>query len=237
VRSIVWLDEPAATSPDLVGPKAAALARMTRAGLPIPRGFCLTAEATSLQLRAASLDGPASRLAEAAASEQEWCRAATMLRGALASADLEPGLAAELRAAYSELQLDGAQLVAVRSSALIEDLPGASFAGQFTSFLGVAGFDELSAAVRACWASRWSDRVLAYARSREVDPGQAGMAVIVQAMVPAESAGSALSADPATGQQDVIVVNGAWGLGTVLLLRLLLLPAGRAEGRPGGSRA
>ena len=213
MRSIVWLDEPAATSPDLVGPKAAALARVTRAGLAVPRGFCLTAEATSRQLRATSLDGPARRLAEAAASEQECRRAATMLRSALASADLNPELAAELRAAYARLQLDGAQLVAVRSSALIEDRPGASFAGQFTSFLGVAGFDELSAAVRACWASRWSDRVIAYARSREVDPDQVGMAVIVQVMVPAASAGSALSADPATGQQDMIVVNGAWGLG------------------------
>jgi pyruvate,water dikinase len=213
MRSIVWLDEPAATSPDLVGPKAAALARMTRAGLAVPRGFCLTVNATSRQLHAAGLDGPVGRLVEAAASDLEWRRAAAMLWSALASTDLEPEVAAELRVAYTELQLDGAQFVAARSSALIEDRPGASFAGQFTSFLGVAGFDELSAAVRACWASRWSDRVIAYARSREVDPGQAGMAVIVQAMIPAESAGSALSADPTSGQQDVIVVNGAWGLG------------------------
>ena len=74
MRHIVRLDEPAATSPDLVGPKAAALARMTRAGLPVPRGFCLTAEAMSRQLRAAGLDGPVRRLAKAAASNQEWRR-------------------------------------------------------------------------------------------------------------------------------------------------------------------
>src|SRR5436305_6075022 len=213
MRHIVRLDEAGATSPDLVGPKAAALAAMMRAGLPVPRGFCLTAEATSRQLRAAGLDGPARRLPGAASSEQECRRAATMLRSALAAADLEPEFAAELRAAYAELQLNGAEFSAVRSCALIEDRPGASFAGQFTTFLGVAGLDELSAAVRACWASRWSDRVIAYARSREVDPGQAGMAVIVQTMIPAESAGSALSADPTSGQQDVTVINGAWGLG------------------------
>src|SRR5262249_41761384 len=98
---------------------------------------------------------------------------------------------------------------AVRSSALLEDSPGVSAAGQFETFLGVTGARDLVTAVRACWASLWSTRVLRYLRERGLDPAAAARAALVQRLVRARAAGGALSRTSAGG----LLLTGAWGLG------------------------
>src|SRR5918912_1302495 len=76
-------------------------------------------------------------------------------------------------------------LLAVRSSALVEDRFGSSFAGQFESFIGVESEADFVTAVRACWAALWSTRVLRYMASHDADPADTGMAVLVQPLVAA----------------------------------------------------
>ncbi|HZD02612.1 MAG TPA: PEP/pyruvate-binding domain-containing protein [Actinomycetes bacterium] len=109
--------------------------------------------------------------------------------------------------------------VAVRSSGAAEDLPGASFAGQYESVLGVEGLDAVAEAVVRCATSASSQRVAAYAAGRvgDADPAGPRMAVLIQAMVQAEAAGVAFTADPVTGDRGEVLVSAVRGLGERLV--------------------
>lgn len=136
-------------------------------------------------------------------------------RDAIAALTVPPALRAALHDAYTTIcPADGR--VAVRSSGTAEDSAEASFAGQYRTELDVAG-DDLPMAVVRCWASLWEPHAVAY-RARHGLVDAAGMAVIVQAMVDADAAGVAFTADPiaAPGDgraADRIVVESSWGLG------------------------
>jgi pyruvate,water dikinase len=106
--------------------------------------------------------------------------------------------------------------VAVRSSALGEDSPGTSFAGQFETVVGVKGASAIRQAVERCLASASAARVEAY-RSEMRANGGVRMAVVVQRMVDATAAGVVFTADPVTGQSDRILVNAVPGLGEALV--------------------
>src|SRR6266508_376187 len=138
----------------------------------------------------------------------------------LAAAGLDAGAGPDQVEAVPVAGRLGGGPLAVRSSGVDEDLPGASYAGQYESVLGVPAGD-LAAAVRRCWASAFPRQVAVYRRSRGVGRG-VGMAVLVQPMVAAEAAGVAFSADPVTGDRDTAVVSAVRGLGDRLV-------AGRAS--------
>ncbi len=113
----------------------------------------------------------------------------------------------------------GADRYAVRSSAVAEDLPGASYAGMYESVLDVAPAG-VAAAVRQVWESAAADRVAAYREGRAKAAGQAqagAMAVLVQVMVEAQAAGVAFTADPVTGDRDEVVITAVRGLGERLV--------------------
>lgn len=207
---ILWLDEEAAETTERVGPKAANLAKLHHAGLPAPEGFCLTADAYGAQLASAGVEDAARRVASAGSHEAR--RFALDVRLGLFRTPLASSVAQSLSTAFERLTAEPGVLVAVRSSALLEDSPTASFAGQFDSFLGVASPVDLLTAVRACWACLWSARALRYMRTHDVDPGHTAMAVIVQRMVKARAAGGALSQTT----DGTLLLTGTWGLGSAV---------------------
>jgi rifampicin phosphotransferase len=138
---------------------------------------------------------------------------------------------AQLRSAAAELASGRDQRFAVRSSATAEDLPGASYAGQYETVLDVP-LDELPQAVRQVVDSAASARVAAYRQAHPPagptaapagDPSGSGMAVLVQVMVAAEAAGVAFTANPLTGARDEVVISAVPGLGERLV-------AGQASG-------
>jgi pyruvate, water dikinase len=203
---LIALHSEHATDPDLVGPKAANLARLGRAGLPTPGGFCLSADAYRVQMAELGLEAAARRTASAEPFEAR--RIAVELRLALyqrpiADPILEPLLAA-WRAAIGE------GLGAVRSSALVEDRPGATFAGQFESFLGLDNETDLVTSVRACWAALWSTNARRYMANHGLDPADTAMAVLVQPLVPARASGGGLSR---TAEGNMLL-SATWGLGS-----------------------
>lgn len=173
MRSVISLREVEPIHDREVGSKAASLARMLRAGLPVPDGFVVTAEAVE-------------RL-----SEED----AAAIEGAVGEIGDEP--------------------LAVRSSALAEDLAGQSYAGQYESVLDVRGVAGVLDAVRRCRASARSERVLEYQRERGA--GVPGMAVLVQRLVAARAAGVGFTVDPVTGDRDVVAVSAVRGLGDRLV--------------------
>jgi pyruvate, water dikinase len=193
-----------------VGPKAATLATLSRAGLRVPDGFCLTADAYRVQLASAGVEDAARRVAHADGHDAR--RLALEVRLGLIRAPFAPAVAEVLHATHGDRAAEPGASVAVRSSALLEDSPTASFAGQFESFLGITTHADLLTAVRACWASLWSTRALRYMQAHDVDPGRTAMAVLVQTLIPACAAGGALSRTP----RGEILITGTWGLGSAI---------------------
>ena len=207
---VIPLESPAALEADRVGPKAARLARLRLAGLPVPDGVCLDAAAYREALAAGGVADAARRVAQA--DEPEARRLALAVRLGLTRTALPAPLTNALLGAWRDLGAGPGAPLAVRSSALIEDNPETSFAGQFETFLGVDTTTDLLTTVRACWAALWATRALRYMRVHGVDPGATAMAVLVQRLVPARAAGGALSRTPEGG----MLITGAWGLGSAI---------------------
>ncbi|MBM7790029.1 PEP/pyruvate-binding domain-containing protein [Tenggerimyces flavus] len=130
-------------------------------------------------------------------------------------------LSASVRAAIVEgYRTLGNGPVAVRSSATAEDLPDATFAGQYDTFLDVRGLDSLLEAIRQCQSSLSTERALAYGQRQGIT-GQARIAVIVQRMVDADHAGVMFTAHPVTGDRNQVVVDACEGLGEALVSGLV----------------
>lgn len=208
-RFIVPLTALEATDSNLVGPKAANLATLGRAGLPVPGGFCLSADGYRYQLKELGLEQSVRRFTEAELPEAR--RLAVEIRIALYDQPVAPAICVPLLAAW-RAQMQTTRLGVVRSSALIEDRAGANFAGQFESFLGLDNEADLLTAVRACWAALWSTTVRRYMENQGANPAETAMAVLIQPLVPARASGGGLSHTP----DGHMLVSATWGLGSTI---------------------
>jgi pyruvate,water dikinase len=209
MRLIAPLFSPQATDPGCFGPKAANLAALGRAGLPIPDGFCLDAAAYRRQVAHLGLEGSA-RKAFRAEGQSEARHHALRVRLGLLESPIVSSVAAPLVEAWHRLVERTGALSAIRSSALVEDRYGSSFAGQFESYLGLETEADFLTAVRACWAALWSTRALRYMAARGVDPSDTAMAVLVQPLVSARASGGGLSRTA----DDGMLISATWGLGS-----------------------
>lgn len=204
----------------LAGGKGANLGELSRAGFDVPGGFIITTAAYSLLLQS---DGLQSKMQETLAwlqpdnlsSVTEMSR---QVRDAFHHTPVPDPIKKEVLKAYRQL---GGEAVAVRSSATAEDLPEAAFAGQQDTFLNVLGEQALLDAIRACWASLWSERAVLYRAHRNVDQSSVKLAVVVQKMVQADVAGVMFTANPVTGARDELVIDANPGLGEAVVAGLV----------------
>ena len=199
----------------LVGGKGEWLDRLIAAGFAVPSCLALTTAAYRLVAAAPGLTG---FLAEAASGPIPAQGGHQQARDSADAAFLGvplPDAVATAVAAASSLRDPGGLLVA-RSSATAEDLPGASFAGQYRSYLGVPDDAALERAIRLVWASLWYPEARAYRRFHGIDEQGLAMAVLVMRQVPAESAGVAFTVDPA-GATGLVRVETVPGLGEGLV--------------------
>lgn len=210
IEFIIPLTEAVACDAERVGPKAANLAALARAGLPTPGGFCLAADAYRAQIAALGLAPLVRRFAEADGVEQR--RLAVEVRLGLYEEPMAPEILAPLLAAWRRQRAESAAASAVRSSALLEDRKGSSFAGQFESFLGIADEAAFVTAVRACWAALWTTNARRYMENHGLSPAHTAMAVLIQPLVDARASGGGLS-ETAEGQ---MLVSATWGLGSAI---------------------
>jgi pyruvate, water dikinase len=203
---VISLADPAATSADRVGPKAANLAILARAGLPTPGGFCLTGDAYWRQIEHLGLSWTVREYAKADSRAQR--RLSVEIRLRLYEDALAPCLRDKVLAAWGAMQ----RPAAVRSSALIEDRADAGFAGQFESFLGISDENEFLIALRACWAALWTTNARRALAQRGLDPSDTAMAVLIQPLIAANASGGGLS-ETADGN---MLLSATWGLGSAI---------------------
>jgi pyruvate,water dikinase len=207
---LVPLTAPEAADASRFGPKAANLARLLHAGLPVPNGFCLDAAAYRAQVRALGLEADA-RGVFSAATNPEARRHALRMKLGLFDQPIPPEVLEPVLAAWHDLESGTGALTVVRSSALVEDRFGSSFAGQFESFLGIEGEADFITAVRSCWGALWATRALRYMATHDIDPADTAMAVLVQPLVSARAAGGGLSR-----AGEGMVLSATWGLGSAI---------------------
>jgi pyruvate, water dikinase len=213
-----------------VGPKMARLGELAATGWRVPDGYAVTADALADWLPAsarAELDGLLGALipAQAAADPGALARVSARARELVEGQPLPAALAAAVAAAHERLErraraavADTALRVAVRSSAVSEDGAGASFAGQYETYLGISGIADVLGHIRKCWASGYSAHALEYRRRLDRDgagarPRPLDLAVGVLELVDVRSAGVAFTLDPVTGDRNTLVVEANWGYG------------------------
>lgn len=221
---IRWFDEITINDIPLVGGKSASLGEMyqklRRDGIAVPYGFALTAKAYDLFMTENGLISPVTRALQGLDTHNARALQAVgaKVRGKILKGSMPSVIVLQLARAYKEFSKRikaKNPSVAVRSSATAEDLPEASFAGQQESYLNIVGVDALTQSTQRCFASLFSDRAISY----RVDHGFAHMdvslSVCIQQMVRSDiaSAGVVFTADPESGNTNVLVIHSSYGLG------------------------
>lgn len=215
-KVIVWFDQVAKEDVASVGGKGANLGEMTRARIPVPPGFIVTAQAYFDFLERSGLSAEIRSLLEPLdpSEGQRLYTTAARVKQLILEAAMPPDTAREIKAAYAKM---GRGLVAVRSSATAEDLPEASFAGQQRTFLNVVGEEMVVSAVQGCWASLFEPRAIFYRQQQGFDHFKVGLAVPVQKMVQSEVSGVVFTIEPVTSDTSKIVIEAVYGLGEAVV--------------------
>jgi pyruvate,water dikinase len=215
---IGWFADVGLADRPTVGGKGGSLGELTKAGIAVPPGFVVKTAGFERFIAALERDGPIRSLVEALdASDLDAVTACSRaLRARIEAAPLPDDLRAEICEAHAALVGAGAP-VAVRSSATTEDAEDASFAGLQDTFLWQMDADQALASLRTCWASLYSVESITYRLKHRFPEAGVHMAVVVQTMVDARTAGVMFTRSPTTGDRSVVAIEGAWGLGSAVV--------------------
>lgn len=220
-KNILWFEEIDKHNIPEAGGKGANLGELTQAGIPVPPGFVVTANAYYDFIRANRIDRMIKHLLSDLDPEntKELNRAAKEIQKTILESKFNPKLSEEIKRAYTYLYTHKKQgtFVAVRSSATAEDLPTASFAGQQMTFLNISGGGDVVKAVRQCWASLFEPRAIYYRIINQFEHMKVGIAVPIQSMIQSTRAGVLFTIDPVNNDKDVIVIDAAYGLGEAVV--------------------
>ncbi|HEY2402615.1 MAG TPA: PEP/pyruvate-binding domain-containing protein [Steroidobacteraceae bacterium] len=234
---IAWFADISLVDRPHVGGKGGSLGELQRAGIAVPAGFVIKTGAFERFIAALERVAPIrSRIAALSADDLAVTAAVCeQIRARIEAEPLPPDVLDELASAHSALCASsggggvaggvsggdgsaGAESpVAVRSSATTEDATDASFAGLQDTYLWVTDLNQTVQRVRSCWASLYSVESVTYRRRRGLPEQAVAMAVVVQKMVDARTAGVMFTRSPLTGDRSVVTVEGSWGLGSAVV--------------------
>ncbi|MDD2913536.1 MAG: PEP/pyruvate-binding domain-containing protein, partial [Candidatus Pacebacteria bacterium] len=221
-KNILWFDEIGYDNILQVGGKNASLGEMYGAflkeGINIPEGFAITTKAYLDFMKVNGIDKELKALIKKYDLKkiedlQEFGKKAReRIRKGYFSKELEE----DIINAYEKLKGDD---VAVRSSAVCEDMPNASFAGQFETFLNVRGTKNLLSVVKKCIASTFNDRVIAYREEKKISHLKFALSVGVLKMIRSDLASSGImfTLDTETGFKNVVLINSIFGIGEMIV--------------------
>jgi pyruvate,water dikinase len=217
-----WLHEYDPSDRSRVGGKNASLGEMLAAGLPVPPGFAVTVDA----YQTVRAHGEVRRAVRRLLAEVDLRDAASLeqisvaVRRRIEQVPLHDRVAHAVCRAYDALCercSSDAVPVAVRSSAISEDLPDASFAGEHDTFLWVRGADNVLRHITRCWSSLFTARAIAYRHETGHDHDVVAMSVGVQKMVRPKAAGVAFTLNPSDGDRSQVAVEASWGFGEAVV--------------------
>lgn len=211
-----------------VGGKNASLGEMlknlTQQNINVPKGYAVTVSAFNAFIEENKLEPKINALLKNLDLHDiiNLRKTGSEIRKIISNGRFPARLEKDILEAYyslSETYEQDATDVAVRSSATAEDLPDASFAGQQATFLNIRGGEMLLTAIRNCFASLYTDRAISYRSSRGFDHFKVKLSVCIQKMVRSDigSSGVAFSLDTESGFKDIILINGAYGLGELVV--------------------
>ncbi|MEN9407529.1 MAG: hypothetical protein RLZZ455_745 [Candidatus Parcubacteria bacterium] len=203
-----------------VGGKGANLGEMTQAHFPVPNGFVITSNAYFHFLKENQLTTKIKHLLGTVNHDnnESLQQVSKHIKKIIMDGEMSEMLVKEIIDSYKTL--GGSmmtQLVAVRSSATAEDLPGASFAGQQETYLNVEGEANLLLKVKAAWASLFEARAIFYRTEQKFNHFKVGIAIVVQKMVSSEKSGVMFTIDPVTNNKSKIVIEAIYGLGEMIV--------------------
>ncbi|MBU2519625.1 MAG: phosphoenolpyruvate synthase [Nanoarchaeota archaeon] len=219
-----------------VGGKGANLGELVKAGFPVPKGFAVTTDAYEVFVRANKLNDKIQQLLSGLdVDDNERLNEVSLeIQEMMLNAEVPDFVKNAVKDEYENISVGrdlknlggvafdlvktgrGNEFVAVRSSATAEDLSSASFAGQMNTILNVSGVENLMQAIKRCWASLFTSRVIFYRKNKGFDKIPS-MGVVVQKMINSDKAGVVFTADPTTNDDSKIVIESAWGLGEVVV--------------------
>ncbi len=202
----------------LVGGKGANLGEMTKAGFPVPHGFCVTTESYKEFIKHNNLSDFISQVIKDASLEN-ITQIGERIREKISQSEIPGKVEQEIVSAINKAGVDN--YYAVRSSATAEDLAFASFAGQQDTYLNIQGERSLLDSVRNCWASLFTDRAILYRIQNKIEHEKVHMSVVVQKMVLPEVSGIMFTADPVSGHRGIVSIDASYGLGEALVSGLV----------------
>lgn len=217
---VLWFDKVGKEDTGLVGGKGANLGEMTQAGFPVPPGFIITAKSYKAFIQANQIQPKITAILKTTDvnDPRQLQEASEKIKKLIIQGNIPEVIVNQILKNYNDLSgLGEPALVAVRSSATAEDLPGASFAGQQATFLNVFGDHEVVKAVRECWASLFEPRAIFYRVQKHFDHFKVAIAVPVQKMVQSDVSGVMFTIDPTTNNKKIVVIEAIWGLGEMIV--------------------
>jgi pyruvate,water dikinase len=207
---------------NLIGGKGLSLVRLVKNNIPTVPGFIITTSAFINFLKSSGLEKTIREAINVIGEKDSPEEKSKELMKLIESTELPDEIAREITVSYEDLcrKAVGSNIcrVAVRSSAIAEDLVEASFAGQHDTFLNVYSIENVLQAVKKCWASLFTARALIYRKAKGlVDEKSLAMAVVIQIMVDPRAAGVAFSVNPLDGDPNIVVIESIWGLGEYIV--------------------
>ena len=198
------------------GGKAANLGEMIGKGLPVPGGFTVLTTAYRRFIEAGHLEEEIQLIfADVDGEDMDQLHEASLaIRKRFMETEMPKEIRNEIETIYEQL---GSPVVAIRSSATAEDMPGMSFAGQYSTYLNVQGQEDVCHFIKKCWASLWNERSVAYRIKQNISHKNLAHGVVVQTLVNADRSGVLFTADPVTGIRDEVLINSSWGLGEAIV--------------------
>lgn len=203
----------------LVGGKGANLGEMTKAGFPIPPGFCVTTQAYQAFIKPCSVEVYKVLEGLDPTNLNKIRTAGSKVRKRMAQHTLPVSVVKAIKAEWRKFGVSHAY--AVRSSATAEDLPSASFAGQQDTYLNVIGEKELMKQVKNCFISLFTDRAILYRIQNNFPHHLVALSVVIQRMVMPQVSGILFTADPISEHRGICSIDASFGLGEALVSGLV----------------
>ena len=196
----------------VIGGKAFNLVKIAALDFPVPAGMIVTTHSFNEIMNQAQIENKINELFFSSLTQDEMEKACSEIEKSITNYTLSSLLENELERAFHRLNSSSPALI-VRSSATMEDTAATSFAGMLTSWPNITTFGQLISAIKKCWSSVFSPRVVLYSKEKKIKFQEFGVAVILQEMIVPEKSGLVFSKDPTLKNKDQVVVEAILGFG------------------------